>query len=76
MRGNKLEKSHIHILESETLSRESRVTGSSQEIDDSIPIIVKCRTISTICQVYYIIVGGMFYKNVGILLGGCLTVKN
>jgi len=25
MRGNKLEKSHIHILESETLSRESKV---------------------------------------------------
>ena len=36
MRGNKFEKSHIHILESETLSRESRVTGSSQEIVDSI----------------------------------------
>ena len=36
MRGNKLEKSHIHILESETLSRESRVTESAQEID-SIP---------------------------------------
>jgi len=28
MRENKLEKSHIHILESETLSRESRVTES------------------------------------------------
>ena len=69
MRGNKFEKSHIHILESETLSRESRVTGSSQEIDDSIPIIENRRTISTICQVYYIIVGGMFYKNVGFLLG-------
>jgi len=25
MRGNKFEKSHIHILESETLSRESKV---------------------------------------------------
>ena len=35
MRGNKLEKSHIHILKSETLSRESRVTESAQEIDDS-----------------------------------------
>jgi len=23
-----------------------------------------------ICQDYYFIVGGMFYKNVGILLGG------
>ena len=37
MRGNKFEKSHIHILESETLSRESRVTESAQEITDSIP---------------------------------------
>jgi len=36
MRENKLEKSHIHILESETLSRESRVTESAQEIVDSI----------------------------------------
>jgi len=29
MRGNKFEKSHILILESETLSRESRVTESA-----------------------------------------------
>ena len=36
MRGNKFEKSHIHILESETLSRKSRVTETVQEIDDSI----------------------------------------
>ena len=34
MRGNKLEKSHIHILESETLSREYRVTGTVKEIVD------------------------------------------
>jgi len=39
MRGNKLEKSHIHIMESETLSRESRVTESTQEIVDSIPYV-------------------------------------
>ena len=39
MRGNKFEKSHIHILESETLSRESRVTESAQEIVGSIPYI-------------------------------------
>ena len=31
MRGIKLEKSHIHILESETLSRESRVTESARD---------------------------------------------
>ena len=36
MRGNKLEKSHIHILESEILRRESKVTESAQEIVDSI----------------------------------------
>ena len=39
MRGNKLEKSHIHILESETLNRESRVTETAQEIVGSIPNI-------------------------------------
>jgi len=39
MRGIKLEKSHIHILKSETLSRESRVSESAQEIVDSIPYI-------------------------------------
>jgi len=39
MRGNKLEKSHIHILEPETLSREYRVTESAQEIVDSITYI-------------------------------------
>ena len=37
MRGNKFEKSHIHILESETLRRLSRVTETAQEIVDSIP---------------------------------------
>jgi len=39
MRGNKFKKLHIHILESETLSRESRVTESAQEIFGSIPYI-------------------------------------
>jgi len=37
MRGNKLEKSYILILESETLSRESRFTETAQEIVGSIP---------------------------------------
>ena len=37
MRGIKLEKSHIHVLESETLRRESKVTESAQEIVDSTP---------------------------------------
>jgi len=39
MRGNKFEKSHIHISESETLSREYRVTESAQKIVDSITYI-------------------------------------
>jgi len=39
MRGMKLEKSHIHILESETLSKEYRVTESAQEIVGLIPYI-------------------------------------
>jgi len=76
MRDKKFEKSHIHILESETLSRESRVTESAQEIVDSIPYncFANSTHMSTICQVYYLIVGGVFFKNVGILLGGCLTL--
>jgi len=39
MRGNKFEKSHIHILEPETLSREYKLTESAQEIISSIPYI-------------------------------------
>jgi len=35
MRGNKFEKLPIHILESESLSRESRVTESVEEINNS-----------------------------------------
>ena len=33
------EESHIHFLQTETLSRESRVTESAQEIVDSTPYI-------------------------------------
>ena len=40
MRGNTFENSYIHILEPETLSRESRVTESAQEIVDLIVDIV------------------------------------
>jgi len=36
MRERKFEKSHIHILQTETLSRESRVTESAQEIVGSL----------------------------------------
>ena len=37
MGGNKFEKSHIHIYESETLSRESRITETAQDIVGSTP---------------------------------------
>ena len=40
MRGNTVENSYIHILEPETLSRESRVTESAQEIVELIVDIV------------------------------------
>jgi len=70
MRGNNLEKSYILILEPETLSRESRVTESAQEIDDSIPYIWEHYTYVTICQVYYFIVDGMFYKKLVFYLEG------
>ena len=50
MRGNKFEKSHIHIMESETLSRESRFTESTHEIVESIPYNAHNRPMSTICQ--------------------------
>ena len=56
MRGNKFEKSHIHFLESETLSRESRVTESVQEIVDSNTFgahitltFINCQQLYTIC---------------------------
>jgi len=39
-------------------------------------IFTNFRPMSTMCQHFYFTVGGMFYKNVGISLGGCLTVKN
>ena len=41
MRENKFEKSHIHIMKSETLSRESRFTESAKVIVNSIPL--KCK---------------------------------
>ena len=50
MNGNKFEKTNIHILESETLSRESRVTESAQEIVDSTPY--KLQTVQLLCLTY------------------------
>ena len=76
MRGNKLEKSHIHILESETQSRESRVTESAQEIVDSIPQdciqYIYVYHLSTLIYFWW----GDFTAIWGFYLVGCLTVKN
>ena len=68
MRGNKFEKLHIHILESETLSRESRVTETAQEIVDSIPCNCEWYSYINSCQLLYTFGGGMFYKEVGLCL--------
>ena len=74
MRENKLEKSHIHILQSETLSRESRVTESAQEVVDSILSIVDLfRHMSKLIYFWCI---GKIYKNRGFYLDCHLTVKN
>jgi len=74
MRGNKFEKSHIHFSESETLSRESRVTESVQEIVGSIIGIVDLfRHMSTLI---YFWCRGKIYKNRGFYLDCHLTVKN
>ena len=53
MRGNKFEKSHIHILEPETLSIESIVSESAQEIVDSIPCNCEWYSYITSCQHLY-----------------------
>ena len=69
MRKKKFEKSHIHILESETLSRESRVTESAQEIVDSIPCNCEWYSYINSCQLLYTF-GGVILQELGILLGG------
>ena len=61
MRERKFKKSHIHILQTETLSRESRVTESVQEIVDS-PLYL--RTID-LCLPYV--------NTIVLLLGGCFS---
>ena len=62
MRGNKLEKSHIHILESETLSRESRVTEKlHKRLSNQSLITENTRPILP------------FVKYIILLLGGCFT---
>ena len=70
MRVIKLEKSHIHFLESETLVDNPELLNLHNRLTIQSLIIVNYRPLSTIYQVYYFIVGGMFYKKVGIKLGG------
>ena len=71
MRGIKFEKSHIHILESETLSRESRVTESAQEIVDSIPCNCESYTyVYHLSTLIYSWCRGKIYKNRGFYLEG------
>ena len=77
MREKEFEKSYIHNFESETLSREYRVTESAQEIVDS--IICNCEQYTYVYHTSRQLrfwCRGKIYKNVGILLGGSLTVKN
>jgi len=71
MRERKFEKSHIHFLQTETLSRESRVTEPSQDIIESIPFNKESRSMFTKCQHFYSLswCRGKIYKNWGILLG-------
>jgi hypothetical protein len=58
MNGNKFEKTNIHILESETLSRESRVTESAQEIVDSTHYNCEYYTyVSQLSTLIYLLVG-------------------
>ena len=64
MRGNKFEKSHIHILESETLRRLSRVTESAQEIVDSIPCNCEWYSYINSCQLLYTF-GGVILQQYG-----------
>jgi len=61
----KFEKSHIHIFESETLSRESRVTESAQKIVSS--ITYNCEPYTYVYHLSRLITlgRGMFYKNGG-----------
>ena len=76
MRGNKFEKSHIHIFESETLSRESRVTEFAQEIVDSTPYICAPYTYVYHMSTLLFYCWGDVLQVCRTLLGVCLTVKN
>ena len=62
MRGNKFEKSHIQTLESETLSRESKVTETAQEIVDSTHYNCEHYTYVYHMSTTYTLCRGKFYK--------------
>ena len=70
MRENKFEKSHIHILESETLSRESRVTESEKRLSIQPLIIAYSRPISTYVKTYFSDLEGCFTRMSGFYLEG------
>ena len=67
----KFEKSHIHILESETLSRESRVTETAQEIVDSSPCNCEWYSYINSCQLLYTFGGEVCYTRNREGYGGC-----
>jgi len=76
MRGNKLEKSHIHILQSETPSRESGVTESTQEIVDSIPCNCEWYSYINSCQHFYTLGVEENLQEYGKIVEVCLTCED
>ena len=66
MRGNKFKKSNIHILQSETLSRESRVTESYKRLSTQSLITADDTPILLVVNTYILFVEGIIYKYVGI----------
>ena len=76
MRGNKFEKSHIHILESETLSRESIVTETVQEIVDSIPCNCEWYSYINSCQLLYTFGGVILQEMWEFTWSPSVSVKN
>ena len=74
MRSNKLEKSHIHILKSDTLSRESRVTESAQEIVDSNNYSSDLYNYAYHMSKLLSLLVDVCFTRIGVLLGDCLTL--
>jgi len=70
MRERKFKKSHIHILQTETLSRLSRVTESAQEIAESATYDSAWYSYITICQDFSLWFRWVIYKKMGFYLEG------